>query len=175
MRHFFSNHFLIHHLLASQSWFQNMFRLEFISTWGKLGWLVLFSHGALWPQGPPRSATCPWAGRIKFFPANLGETNEKWSPLSQVDGIGLSVSESSTSLVVLIHLAPTRKVERVPRYQQASFLVGSLLTFPTASSAFLCLPNPPSAHSFPSAAGSGLNGIELSPRFSLLLCIFHLS
>lgn len=87
---------------------------------------------------------------------------------------GLSVAESAqTSSVVSICLAPTEKVEKGPRYQQASFLVGSLLTFPTASRAFLCLPKSPSAHSFPSAATNGLNSTELSSCFSLLTCIFQ--
>lgn len=90
--------------------------------------------------------------------------------------LGFSVSKSSsTSSVVSIRLAPTEKVEQGPRYQQASFLVGSLLTFPTASSAFLCLPKSPSAHSFPSAATNGLNSTELSLCFSLLTCIFRLN
>ena len=55
--------------------------------------------------------------------------------------LGLSISEnSSTSSVVLIHLAAALKVEQVPRYQLASFLVGSLLTFPTALRAFRAFP-----------------------------------
>lgn len=64
-------------------------------------------------------------------------------------------------------------MEQVPCYQQASFLVGSLLTFPTASSGFLCLRESPSAHSFPSVAGNGLNSIEFSSCFSLLNCTFQ--
>lgn len=50
----------------------------------------------------------------------------------------------------------------------------SLLSFPTTPSGFLCLPEAPSASSFPSVAGNRLNSIELSSCFSLLSCTFQL-
>ena len=46
--------------------------------------------------------------------------------------------------------------------------------FPTASSGFLCLPQPPSAYGFPGVAGNRLNSIELSSGCSLLNCTFQL-
>lgn len=91
-------------------------------------------------------------------------------------GLGLPISESpyASSLRCSNALDTDQKSETSACCQQASFLVGSLLTLPTTSCGFLRLPESPSTESFPSVAGNGLNSTELSPCFFLLNCTFQL-
>lgn len=57
MRHLFLKHFLIHHLLTSQSRLQSMFHLEFPGSSEKLAMrLLLFLHGVFCTRVLPRSA-----------------------------------------------------------------------------------------------------------------------
>lgn len=158
MRHLFLKHSLIPHPLLSQSRFQNMFHLEFTSSWGK----VAMWAGAVFRRGPltagrdhPQLLALEW-GESNSSHLNWGRQMESSCPSPRQNvaaviilecGLGLPISESPymSSLRCSNALDTNRKRETSACYQQASFLVGSLLTLPTTSCGFLRLPESPSA------------------------------
>lgn len=145
MRHLLLKHFLIHHLLASQSSFQNTFRVAFPGSPHKrvTGGPVLRPHvlrssrraAGAGTRHPPRLhalARAEW----KSPHLNRGKCVESHRPPPGQDGAagsyhrtrpGFAVSERSpTCSVVLGHLAPADTGRQAP-----AFSAGSPLSLPT--------------------------------------------